>query len=276
MPSPQCVLFFPGSRPERLATAIASGADIVCVDLEDAVAPEDKRRARDAVVGMLGDPSAARLAVRINHPSTEVGEQDVAAILEADLEHALTIVLPKADARAQVDELHARLTRSGRETSLIPVVETAVGLARADEIARADGVSAVLMGGLDLSVDLGCALDWEALLYARSRCVHAARLGGVEVIDTPFFDIDDPDGLRAEALRSRRLGFDAKAAIHPLQVPVIQEAFAPDVASVERARRVIAASEKESGGVTQVDGVMIDRPAVEAARRVLASFDEEE
>ena len=272
------VLFLPGSRPERLAKAIASGADLVCIDLEDAVAPEDKATARATVVSLFFEQDGdARLAVRINHPTTAEGERDVAALLDAaPFPAPLTVLVPKAGSRAELDELYRRLTEGVRDLSVVAVVESAVGLAHVEEIATSDGLSAILVGGLDLSVDLGCALDWEALLYARSRCVHAARLGGVEVIDTPWFDIDDPGGLRAEAGRSRRLGFDGKAAIHPSQVPVIHQAFAPDPAAVERARRVIVASEEARGGVARVDGVMVDRPAVEAARRVVARSSDEE
>lgn len=282
-----CVLFFPGSRPELLAKAVASGAGLVCIDLEDAVAPEAKDEARRAVVELLADsdgPASSantgappRLAVRINHPSTLAGERDLAAIEEGGAVHApLTVMVPKAGSRPELEALRRRLSTGGREVSLIVVVETAVGLAHVEEMACADRVSALLLGGLDLSVDLGCALDWEALLYARSRCVHAARLGGVRAIDTPFFDVGDHEGLRAEAERSRRLGFTAKAAIHPAQVPVIHEAFAADPTSVEHARRVLEAAEREGEGVSLVDGVMIDRPAVEKARRVVAESTPEE
>lgn len=277
---PRCVLFFPGSRPELLPKALASGAGLVCVDLEDAVAPEAKEDARPVVMELLVH-HRSRLTVRINHPSTTTGERDVAAIEaltgadESD-DAPLTVMVPKAGSPSELDALHRRLSADGGTVRIIAVVETAEGLACVEEMASVDGVCALLLGGLDLSVDLGCALEWEALLYARSRCVHAARLGDVAAIDSPFFDLDDPSGLRAETDRSRRLGFTAKAAVHPRQVSVIREAFAPDGTAVARARRVLAAAEDEGGGVSLVDGVMIDRPAVEAARRIVAEATPEE
>ncbi|MBT8487216.1 MAG: CoA ester lyase [Gemmatimonadetes bacterium] len=270
-----CVLFFPGSRPELLAKAVASGAGLVCVDLEDAVAPEDKEDAREAVLEILTSSDApSHLAVRINPPSSQAGEGDVAALAELEnLPRRVTIMVPKAAVPSELAELHRRFGGRLERVSMIAVIETAVGLARVEDVAGVEGVSGLLLGGLDLSLDLGSALDWEALLYARSRCVHAARVGGVRVIDTPFFDVADPDGLRGEAERSSRLGFDAKAAIHPAQVSVIHEAFDPDPASVAHAKRVLAATGDLPGGAMLVDGVMVDRPAVEAARRIVSRAD---
>ena len=124
-----------------------------------------------------------------------------------------------------------------------------------------------------MSVDLGAALDWDALLYARSRVVHAARLGGVGAVDMPFFDIGDQTGLREEADAVRRLGFKGKAAIHPSQVGVLHDAFSPSEAEVAQARLVTETFDRVRKGVFLLDGVMVDRPAIEAARRVVAWAD---
>jgi (S)-citramalyl-CoA lyase len=278
MPAPTCLLFFPGSRPDLLPKAVASGAGLICVDLEDAVGPEDKDAARSAVTGLLGAlGDGPRLAVRINHPQTPEGRADLTALASAEASIGpLCVMVPKVDAATDLSPvLHVRAT-SGSPLALIPVIETARGLASVEEIAPAEGVSALLFGALDLSTELRCALEWEALLHARSRCVHAARLAGVDVYDAPFFDVRDDDGLREEAVRARRLGFDGKAAIHPGQVEAIHAAFAPDGEAIERARRIVDASERAGGGVVLVDGVMIDRPAVEAARRIAAFVHPEE
>jgi len=278
MSGTSCLLFFPGTRPELLPKAIASGAGQVCADLEDAVATDAKAEARASVIELLADGAAVpQLVVRINHPATPDGEADVEALgrLGGHVRpgrplEPLTIMVPKTDSRLELDTLRESLALTLGPVSLIPVVETARGLSRVEEIAAADGVSSIFLGGLDLSVELGCALEWDALLYARSRSVLAARLAGVEVIDTPFFDLRDEEGLRRETERVGRLGFTAKAAIHPLQVPVIHQALAPTDEDLGRARRVIAASAREGRGAFLLDGVMIDRPAVQAARRLLS------
>lgn len=275
--SPLCILFFPGSRPELYGKAIASGAHRVCMDLEDGVAPDSKDRARVAATTLLASPDldTAHFILRINHPSTNEGARDLAAIgqVGALLGRPLTLMIPKVDSPEVLEEVRQRLKRHDLTASLIPMIETARGLARVEELAVADSVSGLLFGGLDLSVDLGAAMEWEPLLYARSRVVHAARLGGVGATDMPFLDLSDPTGLRAEADRARKLGFDGKAAIHPDQVQVVLKAFSPTREEVARARRVTEASERERSGVFLVDGVMIDRPAIEAARRIVSWAD---
>lgn len=280
MTDTSCLLFFPGTRPELLTKAAASGAGLACLDLEDAVAPESKEAARASAVQLTethGGPP--RLVVRINHPSTPHGRLDLEALAEVDDAGEITLMLPKASGARDVERVARALGGQhgngddGRAVSIIPVVETARGLAAVQEIASAEGVGAIMFGGLDLSVELGCALAWEPLLYARSRCVLAARLAGVELIDTPFFDLEDPDGLRAEAERARGLGFTAKAAIHPRQVETIRAAFAPTVDEIDGARRVVEAAEREGAGVFLLDGRMIDRPVVDAARRLLARIE---
>ena len=122
---------------------------------------------------------------------------------------------------------------------------------------------------------LWCDRSWDSLLYARSRCVLAARLGGVALFDSPFFDLEDSDGLREEATRARRLGFGGKAAIHPSQVGVIHDVFAPSREEIERARRVVEGAERTDDGVFVLEGKMVDRPVVEAAQRILARCGEE-
>ncbi len=276
----RCLLFFPGTQPDLYEKAIASGADQVCMDLEDAVAPESKDGARDAATSLLAratiDP--ARFVLRINNPSTSAGDRDLATLgdLEAVRGQSLTLMIPKVAAPEEVDEVHARLDGRGISPSVIAVIETARGLARVEEIAASTAVSGLLFGGLDLSVDLGAAVDWDALLYARSRVVHAARLGGVDAVDMPFFDIADQTGLREEADAVRRLGFKGKAAIHPSQVGVLHDAFSPSEAEVAQARLVTETFDREGKGVFLLDGVMVDRPAIEAARRVVAWADAHE
>lgn len=262
-----CLIFFPASQPELLPKALATGAGRVCADLEDAVPAEGKADARAAVMDLIIDEAvSARLVVRINHPADPEGRLDLEGLGgTARTPASLRLMVPKVDSPADLEMVRDGL---GARPTLIPVIETARGLANVEAIAAADGVSAVIMGGLDLSVELGCALEWDALLYARSRCVHAARLAGVEAVDTPFFDLEDAGGLRSEAEKAYRLGFDAKAAIHPSQVDIIHHVFEPTPEEIERAHRVLDAVEKGARGVFVVDGTMVDRPAIQAARRI--------
>lgn len=273
----RAILFFPGNRTELLSKALGSRAARVCMDLEDAVPAHAKDEARAAARSTLSRNDAAfdRLVIRINHPATVDGMKDLEEIA-ATASAAVCIMVPKVTAAEDIEAVRAPLSMRGAEPALIPVIETARGLAAVEEIAAAPSVAAILFGGLDLSIDLGCALDWEALLYARSRTVHAARLGGVEAVDMPFLDLSDADGLRLEAARARRLGFTAKAAIHPSQIDVIDEVFTPTEAELEHARRVVEAFDRDGSGVFLLDGTMIDRPAIEAARLLLSRVPAEE
>ncbi len=277
--TPRCILFFPGTRPDMYAKAIASGADQVCMDLEDAVAPGAKQEARASAMSVLQAPDfdPERFILRINNPATPEGDRDLAALGElATLRGSpLTLMIPKLDAPEGLDQVRSRIHDRGMTPRLIPIVETARGLACVEALAAADSVAAIVFGGLDLSVDLGTTLDWDALLYARSRTVHAARLGGVGAIDMPFFDISDHAGLSDDAARVRRLGFKGKTAIHPSHVSAIQEIFSPSEDEVTQARRVTQAA-RDSKGVFMLDDVMVDRPGIVAAERIVAWADAHE
>lgn len=268
---PRCMLFFPGTRPDRYAKALATGADRVCMDLEDAVAADVKEPARaNAVAALTGGGDASRLIVRINHPSTPDGDADLTALartLAGGATAPAAVMVPKVGA---VDDLVVVRARLGSDVALVAMIETARGLAAVEEIATAGGVCALLFGGVDLSGELGSTTGWDALLYARSRVVHAAALAHVGAIDFPWLDAADASGLLEEATRVRALGFRGKAAIHPSQVAPIQSVFWPTTLEVERARRVVDAAEASADGVFLLDGVMIDRPVVAAARRVIA------
>ena len=153
---------------------------------------------------------------------------------------------------------------------LIIQLETARGIDAAREIGVASpNVAALFFGAIDLAADIGCAVEWDALLMARSRVVLAAALAGVPAIDSPYMDVPALDALREESRRSRRLGFVGKAAIHPTQVAVIQAAYTPAPEEVAWARRIVAAYEANDGGVLLVDGQLIERPVVLAAQRTL-------
>jgi (S)-citramalyl-CoA lyase len=259
-------LFCPATTPERFAKALASGADAVVVDLEDAVPADAKDDARRAAVAWLMAERTADAArcLRMNAVRSAVGLRDVLALVDAGSapDHLL---VPKAESPDELRLLDALL--AGAHTRLLPLVETARGLAAADALAAAPRVAGLVLGGADLAADLGAEMSWEPLLHARARLVQAAATTGIAVVDVPHLTLRDAAALRDETLRVRRLGFTGKLAIHPDQVATIHEALAPTDAEIERARRVLAAAD---GGVAVVDGRMVDAPVVRAAARMLA------
>lgn len=270
------LLFSPGDRPKLMRKAPATGADVVCFDLEDAVAPSRKDEARDAVRSVLADPEFdpdAEVVVRL---TASEFESDLAALFgDDDGDVRLdAVMVPKVgyreDVRAVADELDAR----GRPRPVFALVESARGVVNASEIAAADPTTAVLFGAEDLAADVGATRTREGteVLYARERVVLAAAAEGVDAIDTVYTDFEDESGLREATAFAATLGYDGKMAIHPAQVAPINEAFTPDPDRVEWARRVIAARDDadEAGrGVFRVDGEMIDAPLVAQAERIL-------
>jgi (S)-citramalyl-CoA lyase len=264
------LLFVPGDRADRHAGAFASGADAVCLDLEDAVIPAAKDHARTTVLTLLGSAATdvARMTVRLNDVKTEAGERDLAALGQLGLTPA-ALILPKVRSLDEVRRVHGLFAGWSLSPPLIPLIETAAGLSRATEIAAGPGVGALLFGGADLSADLGCALEWEPLLYARSRIVHAAAEAGIRAIDMPCLVLDDARRLEDDCRRARSLGFSGKAAIHPAQIPVVHAAFTPSESETDRARRIVSAAASAIEGVVVVDGRMVDAAVVRNARRTL-------
>ena len=262
------VLFVPAVRPDRFAKAVATGADAVCVDLEDGVAFARKDEARDKALALLADraPTRAEVVLRINEPESDPGERDLEALLASGVRPD-ALMVPKVGGPDTLRTLDRRLAPG---LPLVVQIETAQGLAAVEAIAAASPRVAVLFfGAVDLSAELGCVIEWDALLHARSRVVAAAALAEVDAMDTPFMDVGAPSGLEEEARATRRLGFTGKAAIHPTQVPIIQAAFSPAPEAVAWARRIVAAYEANAGGVLLVDGKLVERPVIASARRIL-------
>lgn len=264
-PLPRSYLFVPGDRPERFDKALASGADAVILDLEDAVPVAAKEAARQAVVSWLSARTAAaspQIVVRINAVGTPQHEADVDACRHGV--HA--VVLPKSE---RVDDL-ARLTRSLPGVALLPLIETAVGFAAALEFARAPAVQRLVFGSIDFQHDLGIDGEGEELLYFRSQLVLYSRLALLAApVDGVSTVLDDAVPIHAEALRARRLGFGAKLCIHPKQITPVHAAFAPTAAQLDWARRVIAAADAAGGAAVALDGAMVDRPVILRAQALL-------
>jgi citrate lyase beta subunit len=267
------LLFVPGLRPDRFEKALDAGADIVCVDLEDAVARDRKAEARALTLPLFKSHvrEGLELMVRINGLSTPEGLKDLSALIELDSPPP-AIMIPKIRSAEEVQLIESLLSMgAARSIRFCVIIETNQGLERAQEIAKASPrIDSMILGAVDMSADLRCQKAWEPLLYARSRLVHAAASAGIDLLDVPFLNLEDPDGLREEARRCAALGFTGKASIHPKQLPAIHDAFTPDAKTIERAQRVCAAFEQDRTGLVVVDGELIELPVVRSMYRVLA------
>jgi citrate lyase beta subunit len=269
-------IFTPGLRPDMYPKALASGADIVCVELEDGIAPKDKTEARRNALALFEQPQAddgVERIVRINSMRQHFGIEDVNAVL-ASTTPPPALMMPKVRAPDEVVMLDQLLTEAGHATRLHVIIETNEGLEAAFEIARcSDRIDAMFFGGVDMAAELRCVNSYDTLLYARSRVVHAAAAAGLDVIDVPFLDLDDPEGMRVEAEKVRDLGFAGKGSVHPKQIAALNEVFTPSTDKIAHARRIIAEFEKADTGLVVIDGKLIEKPALREKYRIVAIAD---
>lgn len=259
------LLFVPGTRPDRFAKALASGADVVCIDLEDAVPEVGKTDARTSALRALesGEP---RLCVRINGLKTREGLRDLLAVSGSEARPGLVLV-PKVESASEVEMVGCTL---GSATGIIPLIESVKGLNAAHEIAAAPGVAALMFGGGDISAELGVEFSWEPLRTARGMFTLVCGGAGIPAIDVPFLGLDDPAGLIAETRAAKALGFTGKAAIHPLQVQPMSSVFYPtaeELAEAQEAERVFTAA---GGAAVRFKGRVLDVPIMRRYQRMLA------
>lgn len=266
-------IFAPGLRPDMYPKALASGADIVCVELEDGIAPKDKDEARQKALALFEQPQAddgVERIVRINCVRSLFGMDDIQAILKTDTPPP-AIMLPKVMTPDEVVWLDNLLTERGHDTRLHIIIETNAGLEAVHDIAKASPrIEALFFGGVDMAAELRCKNTWENLLYARSRVVHAAAGVGIDAIDVPFLDLDNEAGLREESIKARDLGFSGKGSVHPKQVAAINEVFTPDAEAVAKAKRIIDAYEAADTGLVVIDGKLIEVPVLREMHRLVA------
>lgn len=273
-------LFTPANHARRVEKVFTIGADAAILDLEDAVAIDEKPGARGKAVEALQRPRACKAYVRVNALDTEFCFDDLLTIVGPGLDG---IILPKVESAhgmLTADWMVAQLERrAGLEVGaidIIPIIETGVGLMAAEEIARAGSrIRRLSFGAGDFTFDMNIAWtsDESELGYARSRLVAVSRAAGLEApLDTVWFDLQDEDGLRASAEKVVKMGFQGKLCIHPSQIPVVNRAFTPSDEAVDFARKVVAAfeaAEAHGSAALQVDGKFIDYPIVYRAQRVL-------
>lgn len=262
-------LYVPGTDERRIGKALEGEADAVVIDLEDAVAPDRKADARRLAAEVVASPLAKPVFVRINSLASGLAVDDVTALDGPGLSG---VRVPKVESADQAREVARWLAGRPQPVVIVPLIESALGVERAAEIAAADGVAALAMGEADLRADLGVTVD-EGLLYARSRCVTAARAAGRWAVQSVFADLRDTEGLAASTRRGRQTGFTGRSAIHPSQVTVINEVLTPTDDEVHRAEEVMDAFERGrregSGAAVTADGRFVDEAVVRAARSVL-------
>jgi (S)-citramalyl-CoA lyase len=270
------LIFAPGDKPEMFPKALRTGADIVCVDLEDAVAPQHKALARERTLALFDQKPEApgvECVVRINCLRSAEGMRDVGAILDRAAPPP-ALMLTKVRSADEVRLLDDVLTDRGLATRLHVIIETNDGLENAFAIARSSArIDSLLFGGVDMAADLRTTPTWDHLLYARAKVVHAAAGAGVDLIDVPYLDLADMAGMEREAEASAALGFTGKGAIHPKQIPALNRIFSPSAEAVERARRIIRAFAESGTGLVVIDGKLIERPVLRSMQRLVAIAD---
>ncbi len=275
------MLFLPGNNAGMLGNGDMLGADSIILDLEDAVAPDDKDSARILVRNALKymNYKGCEIIIRINDLGTDYWEDD----LEAVMPYRPDVIMPtKVSGAPYIEKLDAKMTQLEEEygiekgsTKIIPLLETTLGIENAFAIACASPrMAALYLGAEDYTADLRSRRTREGteIFYARTRLVNAARAAGIDAYDTPWTDVDDMEGLRKDTLFAKSLGYTGKAVINPRHIQTVNEVFSPSEAEIAYAREVFAAIEEGrrlGKGAVSLRGKMIDKPIVERARQVL-------
>ncbi|MRX06481.1 CoA ester lyase [Pseudoduganella sp. FT25W] len=257
-------LFVPANRPERFSKAIQSGANAVIIDLEDSVGAQDKSEGRNSLTNWLDSAeareSAVPILVKVNCVNSGCFGEDLRACRRPDV---AGLVLPKAE---RVDDIAS----ASAGAPVYPLVETALGFSRVNDLARAPRVQRLLFGAIDFKHDMGIDGDRDELLFFRSQVVLASKIAGIlSPVDGVTTEIDDLEKIADDAAYTKRLGFGGKLCIHPNQVPIVNRTFVPSADELKWANRILAAAEASRGGAVALDGRLIDRPMVLTAKRII-------
>ncbi len=275
------MLFLPGNTPNMLINGDTLGADTVIFDLEDAVSPDEKDAARILVRNALKyqNFSGCEVVVRINPTDTEFWKEDLDAVIPLKPDMIMPTKVSGGEMIREVSTYMGQVEeRSGIEkgsVKILPLIETALGVEKAFEIASSDvRVAGLFLGGEDFTADMHCkrTKEGQEIFYARTRLVCAARAWGIEAYDTPFTDVEDMEGLRKDTEFAKSLGFAGKAVISPRHVDIVNEVFSPTEAEIEYAHDVMDAIEdgkRQGKGVISLRGKMIDAPIAKRAQQVL-------
>ena len=266
-------IFTPGLKPEMFPKAIASGTDMVCIELEDGIAIKDKDEARKntfKALETLEVKSGVELVVRVNCQRTKFGLMDLEAVVSSKT-NVKAIMLPKVKTPDEITFIDDMLTDCGLNTDLHVIMETNEALESIYDIAHASKrIVALYFGGVDMAAELRVPNEYKNLIYARSRLVHAGASVGVDVIDVPYLDLEDMDGMKKEAELVRDLGFTGKGSIHPKQINMLNEIFTPSKEEIIKAKKIVDQFNKSDTGLVVIDGKLIEKPVLrEMQRKIL-------
>ena len=266
-------IFTPGLKPEMYPKALKSGTDMVCIELEDGIAPQDKEIARNLALKLFQENQendGVERILRINCLRQKFGIDDVQAILSTP-NHPPALMIPKVKKPDEIILLDNLLSEKGHHCRIHVIIETNEGLENAYQIANCSNrIDALFFGGVDMSAELRCENKWEPLLYARSRIVHAAASAGIDAIDVPYLDLEDLEGMRKEAILAKELGFSGKGSIHPKQIPILNDVFTPSELSIKKAQKIVSVFEKANTGLVVIDGKLIEKPVLREMYRILS------
>ena len=266
-------IFTPGLNPDMFPKAIASGADMVCIELEDGIAIKDKDEARKNTIEALKTlevKSGVELVVRVNCQRTKFGLLDLEAFISSKLK-VKAIMLPKVKTPDEIKFIDDLLTDCNLDTDLHVIMETNEALQNIYEIAHSSKrIVALYFGGVDMAAELRVPNSYENLLYARSKLVHAGASVGIDVIDVPYLDLEDMDGMKKEAELVRDLGFTGKGSIHPKQINVLNDIFTPSKEEISKAKKIVDQFSESDTGLVVIDGKLIEKPVLrEMQRKIL-------
>tara|TARA_B100001758_G_scaffold7205_1_gene5546 strand:- start:378 stop:1238 length:861 start_codon:yes stop_codon:yes gene_type:complete len=268
-------IFTPGLKPEMFSKAIASGADMICIELEDGIAIKDKDEARKNTIDALKTlevKNDVELVVRINCQRTKFGLLDLEAFISSKFK-VKALMLPKVKTPEEITFIDDLLTDCNLDTDLHVIMETNEALENIYDIAHASKrIVALYFGGVDMAAELRVENKPENLVYARSKLVHAGASVGVDVIDVPYLDLENMDGLKKEAEFVKNLGFTGKGSIHPKQINILNEIFTPSQKEISHAKKIIDQFNKSDTGLVVIDGKLIEKPVLrEMQRKILVA-----
>ena len=266
-------IFTPGLKPEMFPKAIASGADMVCIELEDGIAIKDKDEARKKTIEALKTLEVKKdveLVVRVNCQRTRFGLLDLESFISSKLK-VKAIMLPKVKTPDEITYIDDLLTDCNLDTNLHVIMETNEALENIYDIAHASKrIVALYFGGVDMAAELRVPNSYENLIYARSKLVHAGASVGVDVIDVPYLDLEDMDGMKKEAELVRDLGFTGKGSIHPKQIDILNKIFTPSTEEIIKAKKIVDQFNESNTGLVVIDGKLIEKPVLrEMQRKIL-------